>query len=85
MENEHVRVVEYKLRPGEKDNWHTHPPKSSYVVSGGFLKIHTENGESFDSESIAGTASWMGEVGKHFVENVGDTDVVIILTEIKGN
>ncbi len=27
MENEHVRVVQYSLKPGEKDNWHTHSAK----------------------------------------------------------
>ena len=40
LENEHVRVVEYTLRPGERDHWRTHPPKVSYVVSGGALRIH---------------------------------------------
>src|SRR5688572_7656172 len=46
LENEHVRVVEYSLKPGEKDNWHTHPPKTSYVISGGKLKIVLESGEA---------------------------------------
>jgi len=27
FENEHTRVIQYTLEPGEKDNWHTHPPK----------------------------------------------------------
>ena len=35
LENEHVRVVEYALRAGERDQWHTHPARVSYVVSGG--------------------------------------------------
>lgn len=83
LENEHVRVVEYKLRPGDKDNWHTHPAKSSYVVSGGNLKIRLENGEEIDVEEKTGTASWMNELGKHYAENVGNTDVVIVLTEVK--
>ena len=46
LENEHVRVVEYQIAPGERDNWHTHPAKVSYVVSGGSLRITTEEGES---------------------------------------
>ena len=28
LENEFVRVLEYQLQPGDKDNWHTHPAKS---------------------------------------------------------
>ena len=46
MKSEHVRVVQYSLKPGDKDNWHTHPPKSSYLISGGKLKVFPENGET---------------------------------------
>jgi quercetin dioxygenase-like cupin family protein len=83
LENEHVRVVQYSLKPGEKDEWHTHPPKSSYVVSGGKLKVHLDNGKIIDADEQAGTASWMDYVGKHYVENVGSTTVTIVFTEIK--
>ena len=34
------------LSQEKKDNWHTHPPKSSYVLSGGKLKVFLENGET---------------------------------------
>ena len=83
LENEHVRVVEYRIDPGQKDDWHTHPPKVSYVVSGGMLKITLENEESFIVEEGENSASWLGAVGRHFVENVGDTPVRIVLVEIK--
>ncbi|MCG8603913.1 hypothetical protein MJD09_02810 [bacterium] len=83
LENQHVRVVEYQINPGEKDNWHTHPPKVSYVISGGTLKIIQEENESFVVEEEAGTASWLGTVGKHYVENVGKTSVRILLVEVK--
>jgi quercetin dioxygenase-like cupin family protein len=84
LENQYVRVVEYTLKPGEKDEWHTHPAKACYVVSGGKLKVHLENGEIKDFEDKAGTATWMDYVGIHFVENTGNTTVIIVYTEIKG-
>jgi len=84
LENEHVRVVEYAVKPGEKDIWHTHPPRSSYVVSGGKVKVYTENAEPKISEVLTGSSSWAGQGAKHYVENVGETDIKIILTEIKG-
>lgn len=84
LENEHVRVVEYAVKPGEKDLWHTHPPRSSYVVSGGKVKVYTENAEPKISEVLTGSSSWAGQGAKHYVENVGETDIKIILTEIKG-
>ena len=82
-ENQYVRVVEYSLNPGEKDVWHTHPPRSSYVVSAGKVKVYSENGEPKISEVTAGTSSWSGHGAKHYVENIGSTKVKIILTEIK--
>lgn len=83
LENEYVRVLEYSLKPGEKDTPHTHPAKSSYVVSGGVLKVYLENGEVVIANEEAGTASWRGYVGKHYVENIGNTTVTIAITEIK--
>lgn len=83
LENEHIRVVEYRIEPGEKDNWHTHPAKLSYIVKSGTLRITTEEGESFLSEEKAGSARWFGKVGKHYGENIGDTAVQVVLVEIK--
>ncbi len=83
LDNEYVRVLEYTLNPGEKDQWHTHPAKSSYVASGGQLKVYLDNGEIINADEKTGTASWMDAVGKHYVENTGKTPVIIILTEIK--
>lgn len=83
LENEHVRVVEYALDPGERDEWHTHPPKVSYVASPGMLRITTEDGESFLTEEEDGTAAWMDALGLHYAENVGKTRVRIILVEVK--
>jgi quercetin dioxygenase-like cupin family protein len=83
LENEHVRVLEYRIEPGEKDAWHTHPPKVSYIVSGGKLRVTTEGGDSFMVEEGAGDAAWMGAVGPHFAENVGATPIRIALIEIR--
>jgi quercetin dioxygenase-like cupin family protein len=85
LENDHVRVLEYSLKPGSKDRTHTHPPKSSYIVTGGKIKVYRENGESEIFDEEAGTASWMDKVGKHYVENIGATEIKIILTEVKTN
>lgn len=83
LENEHVRVLAYTLLPGAKDTSHTHSPKSSYVVSGGKIKVYMDNGEQLVFEEKAGTADWGDFVGKHYVENIGNTTVTIVLTEIK--
>lgn len=83
MENDRARVIQYSLNPGEKDDWHTHPGKVSYVVSGGKLRVKMENGGAIAVDEKTGTASWMDHIGKHYVENIGTTTVVIVYTELK--
>lgn len=83
LENEQVRVVEYAILPGQKDNWHTHPAKVSYILSGGSLKITPRQGEPFIVAEETGSTTWFEAVGKHFGENVGSTPVRIVFVEIK--
>ncbi|MES1181561.1 MAG: hypothetical protein ABUL44_02075, partial [Flavobacterium sp.] len=83
MDNPYVRVLEYTLAPGEKDNPHTHPPKSYYVVDGGKLRVYPEGGEPFDAEEQKGAVEWGDYVGKHYVENIGTTTVKLLVTEVK--
>ena len=83
LENEHVRVLEYVLLPGEQDKWHTHPPKVSYVLSGGKLEVHLEDGTLILADEKAGAADWAGVRGKHYVKNIGNTSVRILLVEDK--
>lgn len=83
LENEEVRVLEYQLLPGERDHWHTHPPKVSFVVAGGRLRITTDDGKSFDVDETTDSAAWMGTLGWHFAENIGTTTVRIVLIEVK--
>lgn len=83
LENDHVRVLEYQLAPGEKDAPHTHPPKVSYILSGGRLRIYPAVGEPFEADEVAGEASWDDARGWHYVENIGDTPVRILLVEPK--
>ena len=83
LENEYVRVIEYTLKPGEKDSTHTHPPKMSYIISGGMVRVYPENEKPFDAVEIKGVAEWADKRGKHYVENIGKTTVTILLTEIK--
>jgi quercetin dioxygenase-like cupin family protein len=83
LDNNEVRVVEYVLQPGQRDEWHTHPAKASYVVTGGILRITSADGTSFLTEEKQGTAQWMNALGRHYATNVGRTPVRIILVEVK--
>ncbi len=82
LENDRVRVVEYSIKPGERDQPHTHPPKVSYVVTGGSLRIHLGD-SSFVTNDSTGDVSWRGHVTRHYAENVGTTPMRIVLFEVK--
>lgn len=58
-------MLEYTLKPGEKDIPHTHPAKTAYVVSGGKIKVYMENGETEIFDEKTGTADWSDGAGKH--------------------
>ncbi|HYN83315.1 MAG TPA: hypothetical protein VES88_17685 [Gemmatimonadaceae bacterium] len=83
LDNAEVRVVEYVLQPGQRDEWHTHPAKVSYVVNGGTLRITQADGTSIVSEEWQGVAHWRNALGRHYATNIGKTPVRIVLVEIK--
>lgn len=83
LENDHVRVVGYMIEPGARDEWHTHPPKLSYVVDGGTLRITLADSTSFPTEDKSGEAVWRGVVPLHYARNIGSTLVRIVLVEPK--
>jgi quercetin dioxygenase-like cupin family protein len=83
VDNNDVRVVEYVLRPGERDEWHTRPAKVSYVVSGGTLRITRADGTSSVADERQATAQLMNTSGRHYATNVGKTPVRVVVTEVK--
>lgn len=83
LENDHVRVVDYTIHPGARDEWHTHPPKVSYVLEGGTLRITLADSTFFPTDDKSGEATWRGSVPLHYARNVGSTLVRILLVEPK--
>lgn len=80
LENDNVRVVQYTINPGQRDQIHTHPAKVSYVVKGGTLRINLGD-TSFVAEEAAGEVTFRGVVPKHYAANIGPTPVSIVLIE----
>jgi quercetin dioxygenase-like cupin family protein len=46
LENDKVRVLEYRLKPGETEATHSHPAGVVYVLSGANLKFSYPGGRS---------------------------------------
>jgi hypothetical protein len=83
MENDHVLVLEMRLRSGEKDNEHSHHDETVYFERGGKVKIHLPDGDAIEAEIPDGHVMWH-EAWTHTIENVGASDIKAIIVESKG-
>lgn len=82
LENDRVRVYETTLAPGEKEEPHTHRAAAIYVVSGGKLRLHNQDGTSSEARLETGT-TFFREPITHWTENIGDTTFQVLLVEVK--
>lgn len=83
LENEHVRVIENTLAPGEKDAMHTHPAGWYYVTKPGTMKVVHADGKTETWEAKPGEAGWLKTEGPHTSENIGKTTMGFVLVEVK--
>jgi len=83
LENEKVRVLQYTLPPGAQDNWHTHPPRVGYVLSGAKIRVTEADGSQEDYDEKTGDIYW-GDFSKlHNTLNTGTTPYIALLVEVK--
>jgi quercetin dioxygenase-like cupin family protein len=83
MENEKVRVMDIRLRPGEKAAMHNHPNAHViYVMSNAKFKLTFPDGKSGEFDLKAGQALWL-EAGSHATENVGSSEGHNLVVELK--
>jgi len=81
-ENEHVRVLEVKINPGEKEAMHTHPATIHFPFAPAKVKVGYPDGTFVEREGEAGGAIWVGPE-KHTIENIGDTVIHAYIVELK--
>jgi quercetin dioxygenase-like cupin family protein len=82
LENEHVRVLEFRAKSGEKEPVHSHPAAVVYFLSGSKARFTTPDGKSEERESKTGTAIWSEPV-THSYEHLGPADGHILMVEMK--
>ena len=54
LENPRVRVLEATLKPGDKEQTHSHPAYVIYVIAGGKFRNHATDGTVTDGEFKTG-------------------------------
>jgi len=82
LDNPHVRVLDSVLKPGQKEQLHSHPASLIYVLDGGKIRNHTSDGKVTESELQPGATIYR-EPLTHWAENIGTTTVHLILVELK--
>ena len=82
LQNERVRVLEATLKPGDKEQTHSHPAYVIYVIAGGKFRNHATDGTVTDGEFKTGDVIYRDPV-THWAENIGDTTIRLVLVELK--
>ena len=82
FENDRVRVLELRLKPGQREAMHTHPPYVLYALTNYRVRNTSADGTVRVFERKQGDVFW-GEPVTHGGENVGETDVHALIVELK--
>jgi beta-alanine degradation protein BauB len=81
FENDRVRVLEYKDRPGDRTTPHEHPDSVMHTLSAFRRRLHSGDAHR-DVEMPAGLTGWL-PAQQHAGENIGDTDTHVLFVELK--
>jgi quercetin dioxygenase-like cupin family protein len=81
-DDERVRVLEYRLKPGQKETMHSHPRYVVYFFGPANLRATLGDGKTSDSSVTAGEVL-VRDALTHAVENIGDTELHALLVELK--
>lgn len=82
LENDSVRVLDFQLKKGAKENFHQHPAAVTYVLAPFKIRFSFPDGTMKVREAKAGDVFY-GEPLIHASENIGDSDAHGILVEMK--
>ena len=82
FENDRVRVLELRLKPGEREGMHTHPQYVLYALTDYRVKNTSVDGTARVIDRKRGDVFW-GEPVTHSGENVGETEVHAVIVELK--
>jgi len=82
LENDSVRVLEGRLKPGDRTPLHSHPSRVVYSLSDHTAIFRFPDGRVVHSTSKAGEVVWRDPV-VHSEENDGNADSRAIIIELK--
>lgn len=82
LDNERVRVLEFRGAPGSKTPMHSHTDYVTYSFNGGKSKFTYPKGKTVEAVSQAGEVRWH-KAETHAGQNMGVTELHVLIVEIK--
>jgi quercetin dioxygenase-like cupin family protein len=82
FENDTIRLLEVTVKPGATVPMHTNPENVNYILEGGTLRLINPDGSGVDVP-LAERQVIPAPVGRHAVENIGQTAVRTLCIELK--
>lgn len=82
FENDRVRVIDFVLRKGDTEDFHSHRPHVAYILTGFKIRFTLPDGRTVIRETKAGDVLF-SEAVTHSPVNIGDTDAHGIMVELK--
>jgi quercetin dioxygenase-like cupin family protein len=82
LENDRVRVVDFRLAKGATEESHSHPTHVAVFLADFKIRFTLPNGETRIREARKGEVAY-SDATVHASENIGDTDAHGILVELK--
>ncbi|TSD99289.1 cytoplasmic protein [Skermania sp. ID1734] len=81
FENDRVRVLEYRDKPGDRTHPHRHPDSVLYPLSS-FRRRISADGRDVEVVLAPGQVRWL-DAQEHAGENIGDTETHALFVELK--
>jgi mannose-6-phosphate isomerase-like protein (cupin superfamily) len=90
FENDHVRVLDTHIGPGERTAVHVHsfPSVAYYLAAGDIVRYDADGTVEIDTRALGihiepGAVTWVEPSAPHSVENVGTHEIRAITVELK--
>ena len=82
LENDRVRVLDVRVKPGKKLPMHSHPAYLVYALTPHKVRITFSDGKTKEVKIKAGEVLW-SEGMSHAVDNIGTTEASVLNIEFK--
>jgi quercetin dioxygenase-like cupin family protein len=82
LENDRVRVLEWRLKGGGTEQMHSHPDGVVIVLADATLKSTAPDGTSSTRHLADGAVEWRAALS-HSIENVGSSEAHALAVELK--